>query len=213
MKPKNMGDSLLVVDVLRAHFGDSNGSIHTGVEVGTHRGATAARLLAEFPGLVLFCVDPYAEYPEDHPYRKSGDGIASLSAQEQEANYRAAKEATSFALCRVLFIRRPSPEAVRYIPAPRFSFVFLDGAHHYEAVRDDIAAWWPRVEAGGVLCGHDLGHPRDGKKFGVKRAVEEFCEANKLAYDCIGSVWFIVRPGIQAPHDVPQQPQIPDALG
>lgn len=203
---KNMGDSHLVVDVLRAHFGDDGGTMHTGVEVGTHRGATAAKLLEAFPRLVLFCVDPYAEYPENDPYRLSGDGIAKLTAAEQGKHYEAAKEATKFAGGRVQFIRRPSPQAVRYIPITRFSFAFLDGAHHYEAVRDDIAAWWPKVEPGGVLCGHDLDHPRDGGKFGVRKAVEEFTGSHDLEFDRIGSVWFVIRQGSAVPHELPPQP-------
>src|SRR5262249_3794937 len=34
-------------------------------------------------------------------------------------------------------------------------FVFVDGDHGYEAVKRDLAAWFPKVKAGGVLAGHD----------------------------------------------------------
>lgn len=57
--------------------------------------------------------------------------------------------------------------------------VFLDADHRYEAVKADIAAWWPHVRTGGLLIGHDyhLG--------GVRQAVDEF------GYDGIeGSVWW-----------------------
>lgn len=48
-------------------------------------------------------------------------------------------------------------------------FVFVDAGHSYAAVKADIAAWEPKVRAGGWFGGHDY-HP----KFpGVIRAVDE----------------------------------------
>lgn len=48
-------------------------------------------------------------------------------------------------------------------------FVFIDAAHDYGSVKADIAAWLPKVKAGGIIAGHDyeVGHP------GVIRAVDE----------------------------------------
>ena len=45
--------------------------------------------------------------------------------------------------------------------------VFIDAAHTYEAVAEDIRAWLPKVRLGGVLCGDDYPHR------GVRRAVGE----------------------------------------
>jgi cephalosporin hydroxylase len=46
-------------------------------------------------------------------------------------------------------------------------YVFLDADHSVEGVRRDIAAWWPKVKAGGFMGGHDW-------DFGwVKEAVTE----------------------------------------
>jgi predicted O-methyltransferase YrrM len=46
-------------------------------------------------------------------------------------------------------------------------YVFLDADHSVEGVRRDIAAWWPKVKAGGFMGGHDW-------DFGwVKEAVSE----------------------------------------
>lgn len=58
-----------------------------------------------------------------------------------------------------------SVDAARSQTGP-FNLVFIDGDHSYEAIKSDIAAWWPLVKDGGVLCGHDY---RDH----VQRAVDE----------------------------------------
>lgn len=33
--------------------------------------------------------------------------------------------------------------------------VFIDADHAYSSALQDIKAWWPKVRAGGILCGHD----------------------------------------------------------
>jgi len=64
-------------------------------------------------------------------------------------------------------VRLPSVEAAKLYPAECVYFCFIDAAHDYHSVRDDIAAWWPKVKAGGVLAGDDF----LGK--GVSKAVKE----------------------------------------
>lgn len=189
-----MGDSALIVEVLQNHFGPDGGRMHTGVEVGVHRGATSALLLKTFPALMLWMVDSYAAHGENSDYRKSGDKLSKITRNEQHQHYLAARAATEFAKDRRTFCKFPSLQASQIIPTPKLSFVFLDGAHDLNSVRHDIMAWWPRVEAGGMLAGHDYNHPRDGKQFGVAQAVSEFAEFTKLPVQVLGSVWAVVKP-------------------
>lgn len=49
-------------------------------------------------------------------------------------------------------------------------FIFLDAAHHYENVKNDIESWLPKLKSKYILAGHDYFtrvHP------GVKQAVDE----------------------------------------
>lgn len=66
-------------------------------------------------------------------------------------------------------LEMPSLEAAKLVPDDFFDFVFLDADHSYAAVKADIAAWRPKVEPGGWLCGHDYGKVQ----YGVTEAVDE----------------------------------------
>jgi cephalosporin hydroxylase len=54
--------------------------------------------------------------------------------------------------------------------APRtFDLVYIDASHLEENVVADLEAWYPKVRAGGLLCGHDWGYYE-----GVEKAVHRF---------------------------------------
>jgi len=61
-----------------------------------------------------------------------------------------------------------SLEAVLMIPDISLDFVFIDAMHTYEAVKEDIRAWFPKIRSGGIVAGHDYSWD------GVKKAVDEF---------------------------------------
>jgi hypothetical protein len=76
-------------------------------------------------------------------------------------------------------------EAARY-PNRYFDIVYIDAAHEYDAVKADIAAWLPKVKAGGIICGDDYvpGWPD------VVRAVDEaFPTINRVG----GQQWWTKR--------------------
>ena len=63
----------------------------------------------------------------------------------------------------------PTSAAARYVEDGWADFVFIDAAHGYEAVKQDIRDWEPKVKPGGWFGGHDyhFSHP------GVVKAVDE----------------------------------------
>lgn len=217
-KPSRMGDSKLLIDILREHDFSLNGGGQatpgTGIEIGVFRGQTSELLLRSFPGLVLYMVDPWKSWPADHPYVLSGDGAAKKTQAEHEKNFQEATRRTDFAGGRRMILRATSEVAGQRLAGRYFDFAFIDGAHYYEAVRDDIATWWPRVTPGGILAGHDLDHPRDQRGiWGVRRAVEEFCDREGLPMQNRGSCWWTVRPVDDVPgfRDTSGLPMIDEA--
>lgn len=81
-----------------------------------------------------------------------------------------------------------------------FDFIFIDGAHTYNIVSQDIKNSWRALRKGGVLCGHDLESLEyderyvekdfvDGVHHGVTKAVtKKFKKVNRES-----SIWWVVK--------------------
>jgi hypothetical protein len=75
------------------------------------------------------------------------------------------------------FIRLTDPEL-------RFDMIFLDAAHDYESVKQDILAWMPLLHPRGLLCGHDYG-PNWPE---VAKAVDELIPNVQLGAN---QIWYV----------------------
>jgi hypothetical protein len=53
-------------------------------------------------------------------------------------------------------IRMSSVEASKLYEDGSLDFVYIDGAHDYDSVYDDIQHWYPKVKVGGYIAGDDL---------------------------------------------------------
>ncbi len=158
----------------------------SGAEIGVWDGETSEALLRELPDLELWMIDPWRPY----------DGQSNTGNLPQESFDRARESAlwwTAPALRRRHVLPEASPSAARHFAERSLDFVFIDGNHLYEAVRDDIVAWWPKIRPGGVIAGHDYGVYRDADgAWGVRRAVDEFA-ANVRCSIGVGQdgVWWV----------------------
>lgn len=81
-----------------------------------------------------------------------------------------------------------------------FDFIYIDADHSYEAVKKDLENCYLKVKNGGYLAGHDYGinpiKAKNNYNFGVKRAVDEFCEKYNQKIDCIcmdGCTSFVIK--------------------
>lgn len=163
------------------------------VEVGVYRGETSAAILHHCPDLHLTMVDPWAEQPAGD-YRASGD----QRARDSKVGHDLSREIAIASVQHHIHGKRCQPirdrsttVATEFRRAGRqWDLVFIDAAHDYQSVVEDIAAWRPLVRQGGILCGHDYGHRRYR---GVKQAVDEFAEkcGLKLQVDREATVWWV----------------------
>jgi predicted O-methyltransferase YrrM len=64
-----------------------------------------------------------------------------------------------------------SDEAVEKLGGSKYDFVYIDGLHTYDGVKNDIINYLPLVKDGGVIGGHD--YVNSGHLVGVYQAVNE----------------------------------------
>jgi hypothetical protein len=80
-----------------------------------------------------------------------------------------------------------SHEAAPLFPDGSLDFVYLDGNHQYEGITQDLALWWPKVRAPGILAGHDWASDWIHT---VQRAVREWApEHTDVVYLVSGDAW------------------------
>jgi predicted O-methyltransferase YrrM len=152
---------------------------HTVVEIGTFEGETAEYVLQHCPGIVMWCVDPYIEYPA-----YTGITMAQSLAKAE------ARVFTKFN--NVHHLHCTSVQAAAHFKPEAVDIVFIDGNHLYDAVKLDLVTWYPIVAKGGILCGHDY---KEYKDVGVIRAVDEFCVAQGITTlkSSSDAFWFIEK--------------------
>lgn len=141
-----------------------------GAEIGVMRGNFSDYILRTWKGRKLYSVDPYRSFPDSGYVDCQHFDDATYEEIFQATSERLSKHGT-----RSEMVRRASPEAATDFADEQLDFVYIDAQHHYEAVREDLAAWWPKVKSGGILGGHDYLDAVNGAGvFGVKSAVTEF---------------------------------------
>tara|TARA_R110000822_G_scaffold225456_1_gene358225 strand:+ start:935 stop:1504 length:570 start_codon:yes stop_codon:yes gene_type:complete len=179
---ENWFDYMGLYDSMINHFPDNS---HF-VEVGSWKGRSAAYMGVEILNsnkcIQFDCVDTWLG-SEEHEGTETGNNIQ----RDRDWLFNEFRKNTLPISTHINPIRKPSLEASQLYKDRSLDFVFLDAAHDYENVKNDILSWYPKVKVGGWLAGHDyfLEH------FGVKEAVNEvFKEFN---FQTQGSCWLIKK--------------------
>ena len=120
-----------------------------GVEVGTWKGNFAARILVTAKPRTLHLVDPWRFRPEDDYSSALYGGQATGGQADVESIYqdvltRFSKEISDGI---VVIHRMTSGEAVGLFDDDSLDWVYIDGDHHYDAVKADLQLWYPRSTA------------------------------------------------------------------
>lgn len=142
-----------------------------GAEIGVWCGEFAEVLCRGMTGLRLLCVDPWQAYGEYHE-RKNDQGRLDRAYAETRARLEPFT---------CVIERRTSLDAARLVADASLDFVFIDANHRKAFVLDDLAAWTPKVRAGGIIAGHDYGSTDRRATIEVKDAVDEYTLAHGIA--------------------------------
>jgi len=150
------------------------------VEIGTYEGYNAKSILKELNIQRLYVVDPYENYVD---YASSEpETVKVLKLAERQARRRLRNNSQ-----KIVWIKKFSSDALKEIPSD-LDFVYIDGNHDYEYVKEDMVNYYKKLKKGGVLAGHDI-----ATGFGVGQALIEFCSENKLKPTITVTDWYLIK--------------------
>jgi hypothetical protein len=146
-------------------------------EIGVYRGDFAARILTIVRPLKLHLVDPW-KYEASATYQESlygGERGASQANLDAIYDGLLRRFQAPIAAGTISVHRAASSDACLAFPDSYFDWIYIDGNHLYEFVKQDLELYCPKVKRGGYITGDDYGadegHWWHG---GVKKAVDEF---------------------------------------
>ena len=159
---------------------------YIGVEVGVWRGDTGKRLLAARENIIHIMIDPWKQQGKNSRYVKSGDQTAQNDQETFDKCMEYVRTEVGQYGKRAIIIREKSKVAVKQFEDKSLDYAFIDGEHTYQAVKEDITLWLPKVKKGGWIGGHDY---RNLPRFpGVQQAVDEMLpDGVEVDGDC---TWF-----------------------
>jgi hypothetical protein len=148
-----------------------------GVEIGVKQGEFSETLLNEWRGRLLLSVDPWRE---DAP--EAYQDIANVPQSRQETFYHETVARLAPFGARSSICRMTSVDAAAAVIDYTMDFVYVDARHDYDAVMEDLNAWYSKVRPGGIFAGHDyLDGVYAAGVFAVKSAVDEFFGARGIS--------------------------------
>ena len=135
-----------------------------GVEIGTQEGYHAINMLRRLDIKKLYLVDPYISYPSSQKDNSSLMDIDKMIKAKEES-IEILKE---FGNVERIF---KTSELASIVVTEPLDFVYIDGDHRREMVREDIVLWFPKIKAGGLIAGHDF---KLGEQGVIKAVYESF---------------------------------------
>ncbi len=141
-------------------------------EIGVWKGAFSRNILKVTQPRKLFLIDPWICDPA---FMIPGDFFDGDTASNQEEMDRIHDTVCQgFAGETVEVVRKSSENAANDFPDCSFDWVYIDGNHYYDYVRQDLELWFPKVKPGGYLTGDDyLWRDKDSSR-PVATAIADF---------------------------------------
>lgn len=161
-------------------YAASLGLTGTFVEVGVATGTYMDEILKSWP-FDYVGVDRWKHVP-------NYDDSANVDQEEQEKRYTACLNATKQYGRRATVLRMDSVNAASTFADKSLSVVYIDAEHTFDAVLRDIKAWAPKIQPGGLLCGHDY-YNCETPPFSVRAAVAACGGPCGLTHETAPSWW------------------------
>ena len=112
-----------------------------GAEIGVKSGIYSEYILKIWHGQKLYSIDPWIEFLQDE-YIDS----ANVDKDQQEEFYKQTFQRLNRFASRSRILRCTSEKAAHQFRTGQLDFVYIDAQHHYEAVKEDLMLWYPKVK-------------------------------------------------------------------
>ena len=120
------------------------------LEIGVWRGDFSAHLLSFSRSIErYFMIDPWRPLPD---WNKP----LNVSERDFEKAYEEAMARTEFAASKRIVLRGTTTETIDRIPDGSLDMVYVDGDHTLRGISIDLMRAFPKLRAGGWLCGDDF---------------------------------------------------------
>ena len=145
--------------------------VRVGIEIGVRKGQNLKNLAMNSKWETLYGLDCWKEDPTRPEINDASFKQVDLNNQYQYCVDYAKTNP------KVKIVRNFSYEGSLEFEDNYFDFIYIDAAHDYDSVVEDLNAWWPKLKEGGIFSGHDYFPDTRiwrGKACGVYQAVKEF---------------------------------------
>ena len=126
------------------------------VEIGTFLGRSLSYLAVEIinsgKNIRLDAVDTWEGSPLEPFQQEQNEVIDKTLYDDFLKNIEPVKDYINV-------VKSDSVEASKLYEDESLDFIFIDASHHYEFVKADIQAWYPKLKKGGYIGGHDYDPP------------------------------------------------------
>lgn len=169
------------IEIMRTRYGAfpkiiRNMGFTVGAEIGVASGYFSKHLDHYCSNFKLYSIDAWAIF---------GGCMQGETQEDMENLYRSARLNLTGTRCKI--VRGWSMDVVKRFSDKSLDFVYIDAAHDYKNVYQDIQEWSKKVKKDGIVAGHDYQIPnfKSGKGYekeiyDVKTAVNDWVKNNKI---------------------------------
>jgi hypothetical protein len=155
----------------------------TWVELGSWTGRSAAYCVVELINREklgkFYCVDSW-----------KGEAAIAYNPDTVQDLKKIFKQNVKPVIKHIDMLNMMSWDAAEQFENNSVDFCYVDAGHSYEAVTQDLAAWWPKMRPGAMFGGDDYtkGYP------GVQQAVWDFFGPQDIKVRRAGRCWLVTKP-------------------
>lgn len=117
-----------------------------GVEIGSYQGESTEIFLKSGVFKTLYCIDPWKG---DYDPLDVASNTKAITKAEENFDNKFKDNSV------IKKIKAMSSDAVSKFEDESLDFLYVDGNHQLEAVKEDLKNYVPKVKKGGIIAGHD----------------------------------------------------------